>query len=722
MPFPRALACLVLALAVSLQAPVSAQVAGRQQRQLTPEQLWSAWNHYVLTARPELARGAAEALLQQADNAKLLEVVENSEYENWQAILSQAEKVEGLRETALQVGQRIQQARIGVSREPTRIESDIKLLPEGGRAYQNAVARLRGAGQFSVPQMLATLRDPGQARLHPYILRALVEMGQPVVAPLTRALAQLEPPTQAQVAQVLAETGYPMPSLPYLKQLVEKPNTDSNAKAAAQRAYDILENRSDLPKGMSSANLFLILGEAYYNQDTRGERLPGLDESAGQGIVWEYGERTGLVPVPVPQEIFGEVLAMNAAREALATQPNLDAALSLYLAANLRRENQLPEGTPDPSYPAEAQPASFYALLSGPVRIEDVLTRALRDQDAALALDAIDVLAKAAGTDVLISRGERQPLLRALSYPDQRVRFAAAQALANARPRQEFEGAFRVVPVLTEVIRPNNVRYALVLGGTQQRVNELLAAAGDQGFEAFGGTSLSAAADDLQARPNVDVIVADLDAGRMADLIQATREDYKLGSVPVVALVTRDRALSLQDAFRNERRLTISPETGDAQTLASAIEQAVGGAGGAAIAPEDQTTYALTSLEILRDIALRQTVYNVSDAEAALIAALKDERPEIVVAAGDVLALVDSQAAQQALAETALEQAGDVQNSLLASLASSGTHFGNKVTEAQLGDLLALVQESTGDTAIAAARAHGALTPPTQNAVQMIVK
>ncbi len=718
MSLPRVLWCCVLLLSACLTAPTLAQAQADAQE---PAQLWADWNHYVLIARPELARGTAEQLIALEDQ-QLLRAVESGEYENWPSVMAQAQRVEGLGDVARQLEQRVQQARIGVSREPERITQDIQLLPEGGRAYQNAVGRLRAAGQFATPQLLQVLRDQGQARLHPYVMQALVEIGQPVVAPLVRALPELDAATQVQVAQVLAEVGYPLPSMAGLRQVIENQSADAGARRAAERAYEILQNRSDLPPGLSASNLFLIHGEQNYAAATRGDQLPGLDASANQGIVWEFNPRTGLIPVPVPAEVFGDVLAMKAARTALQLNPNLDSALGLYLAANLRRENRLPEGAQDPSYPADAQPAPFYAMLAGPERVESVLVRALRDTDAALILDAVDVLAKTAGTDFLIARGESRPLLRALSFPDQRVRFHAAEALANARPTSEFEGHYRVVPVLAEVIRPADAKYALVLAGNQERLNELMAAATEQGYEAFGGLSLEDTQRDVRDRPSVDLVLADLDGGRMANLLRQTRDDYKLGSVPVVALVTPDRAMSLRETLRGEGRLTISTETGDAQTLASAIEQAIGAVGGTQITGEESTRYALNALQLLREVALGQSVYQVGAAEAALIGALRDERPEIVSAAGDVLALIDSERAQRGLAEAAVGQSGELQVSLLNSLAQSGTHFGNLVGDEQLAELLTLVQGSTGETAIAAARAHGALNPPTQNAVQMIAR
>jgi hypothetical protein len=55
-------------------------------------------------------------------------------------------------------------------------------------------------------------------------------------------------------------------------------------------------------------------------------------------------------------------------------------------------------------------------------------------------------------------------------------------------------------------------------------------------------------------------------------------------------------------------------------------------------------------------------------------------------------------------------------------LALSATHIGNKLNDLQLDNLLKLVMNSKGDLAIAAARAHGAMTLPTANLVEMIAE
>lgn len=716
---------MVLSLLVLTSAllTVTAPVVAQQQQQQDPAALWADFNHYVLIARPELASAAGEALLDQADNSQLLQVVEASDYKDYDRTLARAARMEEVADVAKQLEERIQQARIEQSRDAERIQQDIELLDEGQRPYRNAVERLRAAGQYAVPQLLATLRDEQQAQLHPYVMSALASVGRPAVVPLSEALGQLEPVTQGQVAQVLAQIGYPQP-LPYLKQVIENPDTDPTARQVAQKAFAQLANLADVNPDLTAAELYLALARSQYRSATAGEALPGYDAAEQKGILWEYGPKIGLVPVPVPGPIYGDVMAMRSAKRALALNAELDPALSQYLMANLRRENRLPQGEADPSYGAEMQSPAFYAMLAGPLRLHDVLDQALDDRDPALALDAIAALSTTAGTEALINlNAARQPLLRALSYPDRRVRFRAAEALANAKPDQPFPGSHRVVPVLAEGVRQSGTRYAMVLADDQEALNRLLASVGELGFEAFGGLSLEDAAAELSARPGVDLIVVNQDVPAISRLYRQTADDYKLAATPILAVISPGQQYALRDALGREQRVTATVlNEDDPQQIASAAEQALQAYAGSPIGDEESTQIALTALRVLREVALASNVYQIADALPALEQALADNRPQIVMDAGRVLALIPQSEAQQALAEAAFNTTSDVQVSLLNSLAESATYYGNWLERQQSDRLLELVRTTTGETANAAARAHGALALPTSNAVQLIVK
>ncbi len=717
----------LLGLCLLASACLPASLFAQEQ---TPESLWDDFNHYVLIAKPDLALATGEALLKQADNQTLLATVESSDRKDWVNVLARASKMGEADETfaslvdvSKNLDNRIQAARIELSRDPQRIQSDIELLAQGQRAHRNASQRLAAAGQYAAPSMLAALLNSDQSRLHPYILASMVTIGQPLVAPLSEALPQLDPVSMRQVAQVLAEIGYPQ-VLPAMKQILESPTADPSARAAVQSAYDSLLTATRQSAGLSAAQWNLSLGQTQYTTATNHSKdLPGYDASIESGLVWAYGPKIGLVPIVVPGEIFGDVLAMRSAKRALALNDGLDSALSLYLMANLRRENRLPPDTIDPSYSSDLQPAGFYAMLSGPDRLHDVLARAIQDGDSQLALDAIQALAATAGTDALVHRGSaQQPLMAALSYPDRKVRFRAAEALAQVRPTQDFPGAHRVIAVLSEAVRQSDARYAMVLANDQETVNSLLAVLGDLGFEAFGGMSMADVSTELNLIPGVDLIVAAVDSEMIVRLHNDTANDYKTGSVPILALQTVEQQIRLRNALGDNTRVSPALISDDPAELKAAVEAAFGAYAGESIDAAQSTEFALTALRLLREVAVVSPIFEVAQAQPALIQAITDERDEVKVASAAVLALIDNAEAQNALAESALSLQGELQLSMLASLADSATYFGNHLDAVQTDRLLELVNTSTGDLAIAAARTHGALSLPTANAVKLLTE
>lgn len=695
-----------------------------QEADTNPKALWADFNHYVRIARPDMAKAAGDTLLEKVDAAQLLELVEGGDYPDYERTLQLASRIDGLKDVSAKIGAEIQEARISRSREPARIAADIEKLGEGERANANATARLRAAGQYAAPALLATLLDEKQKRLHPHVMTAMIRIGRPLVYPLTVALPHLEPVQLGQVAQVLAEIGYPR-AIPALKAVSENPKTDPNAKRMLEAASKRLEEYTRLPSNVPASELFLTLGQNHYHSATLGDIEPNADTAQGKGVVWTYSKTAGLIAIHVPLEIYGDVLAMRAAEMALKLAPQMDQALSLWLAANLRRENRLPQGAADPSYGANRQPAAFYLEMAGPLRQHDVLSMALDDRDSALALDAISGLASTAGTDALINRmGTIQPLLRALSYPDRRVRFAATFAMTNARPKTEFPGSQRVVSVLAEALRQGADRYAIVLGQDRDATNKLVALANDLGYKAFGGQSLADVAQQVSAGPGVDLILTDRSVAEVQTIDRQTVTDYKLAAVPILAIVNAADQIELNRLYPDSDARVRSTVLGDdTDALRKAIEQATAVYAGDAISPEEAEHFAATSLTLLKQIALDSgEVFNVREAEPALIEALSDSRPVIASGAAAVLATINSADGQVAIGDAILDdsKSEELRISMLESLAKSATLQGNQLNEVQLSKLLELVKTSEGQLAIAAARAHGALTLPTANVVQLI--
>ena len=692
-------------------------------------QHWVDFCHYVRIANPSLAHGAGEALLSSVDDEQLVDVVEAAagDYPNWERILIRAGKVETLVDTAVQLSQRIQAGRILRARDPDRIQRDIQALAAGLRANMNATERLRAAGEHAVPALLATLLDDTQKRLHTHVLQALVAMGRPVVYPLSVALVGLEPVPQAQIARVLANIGYPR-AAPYLKHAIEDERTDPDARivlvAAFDRLLEQLPASARVPANVSAAELHETLGRNYYNAETARLALPGQADDESESYVWYYSRVTGLVATAVPSRIFGSALARIEARHALRLEPGRSPALSLWLMSALRGENNLGPDEQDASYGHDLLEPMFYLIAAGPQRQHDVLKQGLDDADSALALDAIDALRATAGTDALVNReGAAQPLLRAMSYPDRRVRFEAVLALANTHPDASFPGSDGIVHVLAEAVRQSDTRYAVVLGADQDSTNAVMAALDDLDYEPIGGLSVADLTDAIAGKPGVDVIVTNQSPEHVRRFVHQRVGDYKLSSVPLIVLATPGNMATMNQAFEGQRGIYVIAGAQQAADLEPAVAQAAADHGGAPISVDEGYDYAMSALEMLAQIALGSSeVFNVTDALPALIEALGDDRPEVVSLAADVLALIDTIEGQQAIAEAAQGQtrAADLRIALLGSLSASATHMGNQLNEPQLDKVLELAKTSTGEMAIAAARAHGALMLPTSNVVEML--
>jgi hypothetical protein len=227
----------------------------------------------------------------------------------------------------------------------------------------------------------------------------------------------------------------------------------------------------------------------------------------------------------------------------------------------------------------------------------------------------------------------------------------------------------------------------------------------------------------MNALPGVDLIVTVKSVENVVDLHRKALTDYKLASVPTIALVSPGDQVELNRIFVNDSSVTTAVISDKSADLKVAIDTASKGNVGSPITADESLQYANTAINLLRGIAIdRASVFGIVDAQPALVDALSDKRPNIAVQASSVLAMIDDPEVQKTLADSALDvtRPNDVRVAMLNSLASNATAFGNRLTDVQLEKLLELVKNSKGDLAVAGARAHGALSLPTSDVVKMI--
>ncbi len=344
------------------------------------------------------------------------------------------EAAPALKDIARQLLDKIDEGYRVVARDPVRVRDEVDRLANGPRAYQNARERLIAAGQFAAPIFFEYLQDESKKNLHPYIKQVMAEIGRPLVNPLIEELRIADPILRIELVKVLGEIRYPQ-ALPALRLLESDPDTKGELKDAIDRAIAMIDHTGQAAT-MSPSDLTLRAAENYYNRMSSYQPLHP-DEKTNP--IWLFDKNLNNVQaINVPTPIWSSVMALRLAEATLRADPNNDEAISLWLAASLRRDIQLPAGAVDPTRNADMQ---YIALASGPKYLDRVLTRAIDGHDAALALKAIDSL-ESTGSTGLVQGGESAPLVRALAYADRSVRFRAAFALAAANPTSQFPSYF----------------------------------------------------------------------------------------------------------------------------------------------------------------------------------------------------------------------------------------------------------------------------------------
>ena len=141
---------------------------------------------------------------------------------------------------------------------------------------------------------------------------------------------------------------------------------------------------------------------------------------------------------------------------------------------------------------------------------------------------------------------------------------------------------------------------------------------------------------------------------------------------------------------------------------------------------EIANSYALRAATVMLELArTRNPVIDLSLAQDSLVNAVKDERPQIQILAGQSLAHLASPIAQRAIAEMALDtdNSSEVRVSAFSSLATSAKLNANMLPETAVDSIYALISsdESDPDLRSAAAAAYGALNLPSQKAKDLIL-
>ena len=321
--------------------------------------------------------------------------------------------------------------------------------------------------------------------------------------------------------------------------------------------------------------------------------------------------------------------------------------------------------------------------------------------------------------------GEGQSLVNALSYPDRRVRFESAFALAAARPSERYTGSDLVVPLLGEALSQTGKPTVLIIGGSLDKVNAIGESLTAGGFAVAGVTSVADALTAARPLAAVDVVVFEstLPADQIEGIISSLNTAPKLrGSARLVLVQTSQspfEELKLRDPL-----LSTSTAT-DADAVKAAIEAARTRAGALPIDPAIATDYALRAAGLLKQIGTTGGVYDLATVKATLLSGLSDARPEVIAAVGGVLSQYGDADAQRGLLAKAssADTTADLRISLYKSLSANAKQHGNMLPPEDVAELEKIVTDEA-DLAVrsAAGEARGALNLSAADAKNIILK
>ncbi len=731
-----AMACLVALAGIPATAQQPAPPAESRPVQvpgdLSLEQVFADYLHFARMGAFTKAQAYAAALLARPDckPENLLPLADK--YRNSRETLLMIISGSSIGESAGKILNVIREGEILRRKSPEQITNAIGLLAGTPTQREVGLDRLRYAGEYAVPGMVAWLADPEKKDLYPYIERTLPRIGKPAVNPLVIALRTRNDAVRQTLMDALAELGYPQ-ALPYLKQIEQDPKQPKIVRETATRSIAKIlaanPGTADLPVDQA----FLSLAEQYYAD------APSLrpDEREELANVW-YFRNAQLTAVAVPRQIFDQVMCMRCCQDALSAQPELPEATALWLAANFRREAKLgmdvqsvasdEKGLADATRPENYPRSLYFARCFGPRNVLLTLRRGVKDRDTAVTLGSVTALDGIASAGELLGTPEaRQTMMETLTFPDVLVRINAALALAGAQPPQDFSGATEVVPILASALdlrgRPT-VLVADANAGSRRLLEEAAARANANVIAAANVTEAITRARREATDVDLIVLATDLESPDVFGAIQQIRKDNRLELSPIVLAVApggMGTAIKAAAADPRIERIPISKVSGLSDEELAQFNDAFTRAwtrarlncGRRPISDEQALGLSLAAADALGLIAMSGTsVFQFSAAEAALIRACSHPVEAMRLKAATVLAWSKSPAAQAAIARLALDtNAGEAQRiRAFAILADSAKRFGRLLAPEQMNTL---TQQALHETALtirtAASQALGAL-------------
>ncbi len=697
----------------------------------TDAELLADFIHYTVIANYDLAAAKGQELLnRKLSNADFVKLVDSTQggTTKFTDTAMRAMRNPTVAPVASALNKAYETGILERARNPDQITKNIQDLLGNARTKDLARRRLYEAGEYAMTQLVEKFLDRSNPQLQVEVQIVMRNMGRQAIIPLATAMMSVPPAQQEQIADLLGLIEY-RTSLPYLSDLASTTKSDS-VRSAALRAIDRLGGATG-----DCAALYRSLAEAYYNEKSELTSFPGEEHQ----LLWTYVPNAGgLIPTAIRTPVYHEARAMSLLERGMTVEQatggvNPDS-LALWISANFSREIDTPPNYINPAYPvagaapADAKPrrtAMYFAVAAGADIDQRVLARALDSKDTQLARRALAAAEQTAGGHNLWGDGTgRMPLLEAITYPNRRVQYEAALALAAAQPQMAFNGSDRVVPALASSIRGASTQYAAIVAIDAEVYQGMRRLLTGMGYTVLPqGRAISDLQEPIAEAPAVDLVVgAGLSADKVPALIEQVRGWTKISATPILVITNPESYVALRHRYDTDSTVAVRQSGVPNDAMTKAITDLVNTASGGPITDQEAREYAKRSLAALRDLAVsNNAVLNVSDAVLPLIGALADPGSASRMQIAEILARVGQERAQRAVVDAALTAKGADKVALLGLAADSAKRFGNLLEIRQVAQVVELASKGTDEEATAAAGLMGALKLEQSELVTLIV-
>ena len=565
--------------------------------------------------------------------------------------------LDATRPYAKPVVDRLNGAIVRHANDPARLALHASALAKSPAERNYALKELRTAGSNAVPVILKAYREANESDRRP-IAEALGGLDRGASAALIAVLDSGDAAEVSAAAAALARIG-DVRAIPALTWVAARSNGPGKAAAGAAVA-----RLTGLPfESQPKSPTYVLADEA---RAAHLRTLP-IGELA---TVWVWDADAKLpVAKSLPKAEGLGLIGIKDAKEALALDPANEEAQATLIALTLDRAK-----------PGQIPPS---VLASGPTVLSRVTRQAIADRRPDLAVKAIGALAKVTDRNALTSTTKPHALVEALSAPDRRVQFAAAEAVVGLDPKSAFPGSSKLVPVLARFVSNPRRHGAIVIDGNAARGSQVagfLQPLGyDTQFTMTGESGFRLASDTA----NIEMVVINPfylgGAWTMHDTIANLRADARTADLPIFLV----GPLNLEDQFANRVAgfsgiyYLVTPT--ESTILKGEVDRALAKHGSTHLSEAERSSFALKASQLLTKISVGKGSPFAADLAAVepnLILAL--QHSETAEGAAAALGDVPGVEAQRGLANSLLDPSMSAASRLKAaeSLARSLRKFG----------------------------------------------